>query len=100
MINQKLNARAIEYGKRIIPCRPDDVYWSDLERLEIDLEQGPEFKNEYDLVRKLEAQLRKEFGEKSVSAPQSYTREQTSSRVVNVMCPECEAELKLDRSSP
>jgi hypothetical protein len=41
-------------GKRIIPCRPDDIKWSNLEKLGIDLSQGLEFKNEHDLVRKLE----------------------------------------------
>jgi TIR domain len=55
-------------GKRIIPCRPSDVEWSDLEKLGIDLTQGPEFDSKEELVRKLESQLRREFASKSVPA--------------------------------
>jgi hypothetical protein len=54
--------------KRIIPCRPNDIDWSNLEKLGIDVAQGPEFRNEYDLVRKLEAQLRRELESTPVDA--------------------------------
>jgi tetratricopeptide (TPR) repeat protein len=57
---------AKQLGKRIIPCRPDDVDWSDLEKFQIDLTQGPEFDSKYELVRKIESQLRREFGGRSV----------------------------------
>jgi tetratricopeptide (TPR) repeat protein len=56
-------------GKRIVPCRPKDIEWSNLEKLGIDLSHGLEFDNKYDLVRKLEAQLRREFEVTSVRPP-------------------------------
>jgi tetratricopeptide (TPR) repeat protein len=62
--------------KRIIPCRPNGMNWSDLEKLGVDLTQGPEFKNEYELVRKLDSQLRREFTSKSVYGSQNYEREE------------------------
>ena len=57
-------------GKLIIPCRANDIDWSDLEKLGIDLAQGPEFDSKYELVRKLESQLRRQFVSTSVDAPQ------------------------------
>jgi hypothetical protein len=46
-------AQAIRQQKRIIPCKHEKVQWSDLETLSIYSIRGPEFRNEYELTRKL-----------------------------------------------
>lgn len=62
-------------GKRMIPCRLKGIEWSRLKTLGIDLTQGPEFNNEYDLVRKLEIQLDREIESIPSQARQNYTRQ-------------------------
>jgi hypothetical protein len=56
-INSKEVAKEIDeakrLGKHIIPCRHDDIKWSDLEKLGIDSSQGLEFDSKEDLIRKL-----------------------------------------------
>ena len=84
---------AKQFRKRIVPCRPKDFEWSNLEKLGMDLSQGLEFKNEHDLVRKLDAQLRREFGSTSVRAPRNYTRQHETEKQKQEVSPKAHSDV-------